>query len=239
MNRNEEDGPGAFFALRTDPGPDPDGRHLALARLYAGDGAPLAARIDTVAARLGTAERRVAASVAHLGLAARLWSTALGPAVLTGGFPGLRPEDLHWDPRLPAPDDLWHDGGILLPGTAVRIRAVVQHGHLEPLGAAVRRDTPVPARLLWGNAGSALGGAVRQLIAWARTHGRPDVAARTRALAAELFDHPDLRHTGAPHGPAFRRGTCCLYYRVPGGGLCGDCVFDAAPRRPPGRSARG
>ncbi|MFI6950068.1 (2Fe-2S)-binding protein [Streptomyces sp. NPDC050422] len=237
MDGNEEAGPGGFFALRT--APVPDGGHLALARLYAGEGAPLAHRIDTVAERLGTAERRVAASVAHLGLAARLWSIALGPAALTGGFPGLRAEDLHWDPRLPAPDDLWCGGATVLPGSAARIRDVVQYGHLAPLGEAIRRDTPVPARLLWGNAGSALAGAVRPLIAWARTHDRPDVAARTRALAAELFDHPDLRDTGAPHGPGFRRRTCCLYYRVPGGGLCGDCVFDEAPRRPPGGTGRG
>ncbi|MBW5252194.1 (2Fe-2S)-binding protein [Streptomyces sp. P01-B04] len=232
MDGNEEAGPGGFFALRTTP--VPEGGHLALARLYAGEDAPLTGRIDTVAARLGTTERRVAASVAHLGLAARLWSTALGSAVLSAGVPALRAEDLHWDPRLPAPDDLWLDGRTVLPGSAAGIRDVVQYGHLVPLGEAVRRDTPVPLRLLWGNAGSALAGAVRQLMVWARTHGRPDAAARTRALAAELFDHPDLRGTGAPHGPAYRRSTCCLYYRVPGGGLCGDCVFDEAPR--PGTS---
>ncbi|MGW4250864.1 (2Fe-2S)-binding protein, partial [Streptomyces californicus] len=49
------------------------------------------------------------------------------------------------------------------------------------------------------------------------------------ALAAELFDDEALRSTGAPHGPAFRRRSCCLYWRCPGGGLCGDCVFDSAP----------
>ncbi|MEU9094472.1 (2Fe-2S)-binding protein [Streptomyces sp. NPDC048428] len=237
MDENEAAGPGGFFALRT--APVPDGGHLALARLYAGEDAPLTARIDTVAERLGTSERRVAASVAHLGLAARLWSTALGPAALTGGFPALRAEDLHWDPRLSAPDDLRLDGGAMLPGSASRIRDAVHYGHLEPLCAAIRRDTPVPVRLLWGNAGSALAGAVRQLVVWARAHSRPDVAARTRALAAELFDHADLRDTGAPHGPGFRRRTCCLYYRVPGGGLCGDCVFDDAPRTLPGRPGPG
>ena len=30
--------------------------------------------------------------------------------------------------------------------------------------------------------------------------------------------------------PTGRRTTCCLYYRVPGGGLCGDCVFTHPPR---------
>lgn len=230
MDEPEAASVGAFFTLRATSPPD-DG-HRALARVYEGDAASLTSRIDTVAERLGTSERRVAASVAQLGLAARLWATALGPAALSGRFPDLRAENLHWDPRQQAPDDLWTESAGLLPGTADRIRDVVQYGHLEPLLAAVRRDTAVSARLLWGNAGSALAGAVRQLIGWARAHGRPDVAARARALAAELFDHPGLRDTGAPHGPGFRRRTCCLYYRGPGGGLCGDCVFDSAPGTP-------
>lgn len=230
MDEQEAASVGAFFTLRAAPSPD-DGQP-ALACLYAGETTPLTSRIDTVAERLGTAERRVAASVAHLGLAARLWSTALGPAALSGRFPDLRAEALHWDPGQQAPDDLWTESAEPLPGTAARIRDVVQYGHLEPLAAAIRRDTAVSSRLLWGNAGSALAGAVRRLIGWARAHGRPDVAARTRVLAAELFDHPDLRDTGSPHGPGFRRRNCCLYYRGPGGGLCGDCVFDSAPGTP-------
>ncbi|MFH8514405.1 (2Fe-2S)-binding protein [Streptomyces gelaticus] len=216
---------GGFFALRTTP--PPDAAHRPLARLYAGEQAPLTARIDTVAARLGTPERRVAASVAHLGLASRLWSVALGPAALTGSFPGLSPSALQWDPRHPAPDDLWLEGTESLPGTACRIREAVQYGHLVPLAEAIHRDGPLSDRLLRGNAGSALAGALRQLLAWARTHRRPEVAARARALTAELFDHPDLRNTGAPHDAAFRRRSCCLYYRTPAGGLCGDCVFES------------
>jgi hypothetical protein len=216
---------GGFFALRTTA--PPDAAHRPLARLYAGEQAPLTARIDNVAARLGTPERQVAASVAHLGLASRLWSVALGPAALTGSFPDLSPSALHWDPRHPAPDDLWLDGTESLPGTACRIREAVQYGHLVPIAEAIHRDGPLSGRLLWGNAGSALAGALRQLLAWARTHRRPEVAARARALAAELFDHPDLRNTGAPHDAAFRRRSCCLYYRTPAGGLCGDCVFES------------
>ncbi|MGN6608865.1 MAG: (2Fe-2S)-binding protein [Jatrophihabitans sp.] len=44
-----------------------------------------------------------------------------------------------------------------------------------------------------------------------------------------------------PEGGAFRRRNCCLLYRVPAAGSCGDCVLgqrtiteSAAPR--PGRS---
>ncbi|MCX4791024.1 (2Fe-2S)-binding protein [Streptomyces sp. NBC_01221] len=216
---------GGFFALRTTA--PPEGAYRPLALLYAGESAPLTARIDTVADRLRTSERRVAASVAHLGLAARLWSVALGPAALTGRLPGLSPDALYWGPGHTAPDDLWLSTSDTLPATADRIREVVQFGHLVPLAEAIHRDGSLSNRLLWGNAGSALAGALRELVAWARSHGRPDVSARARALVAELFDHPDLRNTGAPHDTAFRRRSCCLYYRCPAGGLCGDCVFES------------
>ncbi|MFJ6487372.1 (2Fe-2S)-binding protein [Streptomyces californicus] len=218
---------GGFFALRATP--VPGGGHQPLERLYAGANAPLTARVDKVAARLAAPERRVAASIAHLGLAARLWSLALGPAALLGRVPDLGPGLLHWDPSATSPDDLWLAGAAELPGTAAVIREQVQYGHLVPLAEAFRRDGNISPRLLWGNAGSALAGAVRELVAFARAQDRPDVAARARALAAELFDDEALRSTGAPHGPAFRRRSCCLYWRCPGGGLCGDCVFDSAP----------
>ncbi|MFD4015377.1 (2Fe-2S)-binding protein [Streptomyces sindenensis] len=218
---------GGFFALRTTP--VPEGGHRPLERLYAGENALLAARVDRVAARLRTPERRVAASIAHLGLAARLWSIALGPAALFGRIPALAPGDLHWDPASTSPDDLWLAGTAERPGTAARIREEVQYGHLAPLAEAFRRDGNISPRLLRGNAGSALAGAVRELVAFARAQDRPDVAARARALAAELFADEALCDTGSPHGPAFRRRSCCLYWRCPDGGLCGDCVFDRAP----------
>ncbi|MGW4256735.1 ferric iron reductase, partial [Streptomyces californicus] len=85
---------GGFFALRATP--VPGGGHQPLERLYAGANAPLTARVDKVAARLAAPERRVAASIAHLGLAARLWSLALGPAALLGRVPDLGPGLLHW-----------------------------------------------------------------------------------------------------------------------------------------------
>ncbi|MEU8675328.1 (2Fe-2S)-binding protein [Streptomyces sp. NPDC048560] len=233
MDRIDETVPGGFFTLRS--APLPGGAHRPLADLYAGDLAPLTARVDTVAARLRTPERRVAASIAHLGLAARLWSVALGPAALSGRLPDLSPGRLLWDPAHSAPDDLrlpdtpttWSTGTP--EATAERIREVVQFGHLVPLADALRAEVAISPRLLWGNAGSALAGAVRELVGWARVHGRPDAASRARSLAAELFGHPDLCSTGAPHGPAFRRRSCCLYYRCPGGGLCGDCVLEHLP----------
>ncbi|AYG79217.1 hypothetical protein DWB77_01327 [Streptomyces hundungensis] len=226
---------GGFFALRTGRAEHPG---VPLAAVYAGRTAPLTSRIDTVAARLRAPERRVAASIAHLGLAARLWSIALGPAALHGAVPDLTADRLSWDAGRSSPDDL-----LLAPGGEAREATVeclvetVLEGHLAPLGEAVRRDTPVSAALLRGNAGSALAGAVRELHGWARKAGRPEVGERARALGAALFAHPALADTGtlafAP-GPAFRRRSCCLYYRCPDGGLCGDCVFERPPRRADG-----
>ncbi|MGW7054663.1 (2Fe-2S)-binding protein [Streptomyces sp. NPDC054887] len=227
---------GGFFALRT---ATPDGgAHVPLARIYAGDTAPLTFRVDKVAARLGAPERRVAASVAQLGIAARLWSLALGPAALYGEFAALPPDELRWDPDLTSPDDLWLAAPPRpLPATAERIREVVQYGHLVPLADALCRDGRVSRALLWGNAGSALAGAARELRTWARANGRPEVGERALALAAELFRDPDLRGTGTLDAGAFRRRSCCLYYRCPSGGVCGDCVFPRAPRRSVRRSS--
>ncbi|WP_369147912.1 (2Fe-2S)-binding protein [Streptomyces sp. R44] len=227
--------PGGFFVLRT-TAPAAGGAHRPLARLYAGEDGPLTARVDHVTARIGATERRVGASVAHLGLAARLWSTALGPAALHGRFPALDPAELYWDGASAAPDDLWWAGTETRPGTVDALREAVQEAHLVPLHAALRRDGNVSPRLLRGNAGSALAGALRELTRWARAHGRPEAAERAAVLVSGLLDDPDL--AGTLRGPRLRRTTCCLYYRAPGGGLCGDCVFDHAPRtgleaRPP------
>ena len=77
-----------------------------------GSTAALDRRIDVVAGRLGTRERRVAASTVHLGLSPRLWSAALGSAALTGpGSPTSRPGAVGWNPERTAPDDLWLPAG--------------------------------------------------------------------------------------------------------------------------------
>jgi ferric iron reductase protein FhuF len=62
--------------------------------------------------------------------------------------------------------------------------------------------------------------------------GRPAAAARAADVAARLLDTGSLAGTGdrsAPSEPdrhwSFRRRSCCLFYRVPGGGTCGDCIL--------------
>ncbi|MFF1448194.1 (2Fe-2S)-binding protein [Streptomyces sp. NPDC058274] len=226
---------GGFFVLRT--GVPPRGPLPTLARAYARApvtshhdvyGDPLTFRVRKVATSLRVSETRVAASVAHQALAARLWSVTLGAAVLYGRVPDLDPRTLHWDPDGGAPDELWLSQVRALPVTA--IDEVVREGHLVPLAAALRARYAVAPRLLWGNAGSALAATVRQIARWAHANDRPEAADRARALGAGLFAHPDL--AGTLDAGTLRRRSCCLYYRAPGGGLCGDCCFDRPPGRP-------
>ncbi|MFF3905790.1 (2Fe-2S)-binding protein [Streptomyces sp. NPDC001848] len=221
---------GGFFVLRT--GAPARGAPPTLAQAYAsgppeGGADPLAVRIRKVARTLRAPELRVAASLAHQGLAARLWSVALGCAALYGRLPDLDPRLLRWDPEGSMPDDLWLSDVRPLP--VASLDTVVREGHLAPLTAALGARHRISPGLLWGNAGSALAGSVRTLDRWARKYGRADVAERARSLAAALFAHPDLSGTLDP--ATGRRRSCCLHYRLPAGGLCGDCCFD----RPPGR----
>ncbi|WP_432014619.1 (2Fe-2S)-binding protein [Streptomyces cucumeris] len=245
---------GPFFALRTgapagDSGPGAEG-YVPLGAVYRTEGdraAPaLLARIDTVGTTLRTDERRVAASLVFQGLAARLWSLTLAPAALHGRVPDLRPDALWWNPARMAPDDLWHPGPWRTHGEPAGVAgqlAHTAHVHLLPLHHAVRTACPVSGRLLWGNAASALAGSLRVFHDWCRARGRGDAADRATALVRTLLQTPPLTGTGtlttAPL--AFRRRTCCLYYRVPGGGLCGDCGLSRAPRteRGAGHSGEG
>ncbi|WP_205523190.1 (2Fe-2S)-binding protein [Streptomyces sp. RLB3-17] len=229
---------GGFFVLHT--GVPPRAPLPTLAQAYASPrdddprdvwSDPLNFRVRKVAASLRAPEPRIAVSVAQQGLAARLWSVSLGAAALYGRLPDLDPGLLRWDPDGSAPDDLWLSEVRALPVAA--IGEVVRDGHLAPLAAALHTRHRMSEGLLWGNAGSALAGAWRQLHRWAEANGRTDVADRARALAVDLFTHPDLSATVDPR--TLRRRSCCLYYRLPGGGLCGDCCFD----RPPGRTRGG
>ncbi|MFC5212605.1 (2Fe-2S)-binding protein [Streptomyces coerulescens] len=227
---------GGFFVLRAvaEPLRPPATLAQAYARpAFPEDQDPLTFRVRKVGNALRAPEPRIAASAAQQGLAARLWSVTLGCAALYGAVPDLDPRLLRWDPDAGAPDDLWLTEVRPRPADAATVAGIVLHGHLEPLGAALRSRYRVADGLLWGNAGSALAGAARQLDQWARTHGRTDVAACSRALTAELLAHPLLAGTGTLTAAGFRRRSCCLYYRVPGGGVCGDCCFTRAPRSSP------
>lgn len=220
---------GPFFTVRT--GPAAPGRR-PVAALYAGDPA-LTDRIAQVAEALGCSDR-VAASVTYQGLAALLVSAPFAAAVVHGVLPTLTPSTLHWSPGTGSPWEQWcpAPGGVALPGPAdaadALLSAVVE-AHLVPLARAVRAHVSVSERVLLGNAASTVAAARRLVTAqW------PGSADRATQVAARMLEVGTLAGTGeriAPRPPdrvwSFRRRSCCLYHRVPGGGLCGDCVLSA------------
>lgn len=169
----------------------------------------LSGAAQRICRRLGGVPTRVGESTYVLGLAARLWGATLGPVVRDGVLP-----DPH---QLRVRDE---DGALQL-GLA-RLRGWRDVTPDDLLGTVIEVLSPVVAssklsdRLLWGNVASALHAAPRVLeLPGART------------WADEMLGIPPLRGEMA----AGRRGTCCLFYEVPGGGLCGDCVLTRVPAR--------
>ncbi|WP_433355921.1 ATP-binding cassette domain-containing protein [Microtetraspora malaysiensis] len=200
-----------------------------LADLFTDPGV-LETRIGETAERLNTTETRVAASILFQGIAARMWSPALGAAIAHDLLVDLDPGRVHWQavtggplPLRAADLDGWR---VRDPARiAERLHRTVVSGLLEPLAAAVQQVVKIAPGLLWGNAASALAGSVRTL---ARV--RPELTGAVVALGRELLALGPLRDTGelaepAPGHPFFVRRSCCLYYRLPGGGKCGDCAL--------------
>ncbi len=189
----------------------------------------LAAMGEDHARRLRTGERRVAGSILFQGLATRLWSPVIGCAG-EGLLLDLDPALVRWWRRPEGPIGLCVPdlGGWRLADPAHSVELVadaVLERHLRPMVQSLRRVVRVAEGLLWGNIASALMGAV--LVT--ELSGR-DGADATRALAHALLDLPALRGTGTfGVGGEFRRASCCLYYRVPGGALCGDCGLRTLP----------
>jgi FhuF 2Fe-2S C-terminal domain/Ferric iron reductase FhuF-like transporter len=238
----ESDAVGGFFAVSTRDaeGVDPSWRPLATLLAVPGPGPdPLADRLAAVAGGLDTG-RRVAASLLAQSVAARPASILLATAA-AGVLPDLSPSTvLHARPWAGGPMPLWADperlrgtdlgalGGPDDPRVAALVADVLAREHIAPLVAGVRARASVSPRVLWGNAASALAGAVRVL-----GEARPDRHAAALALARGVLARAPFAGLGEfvadpahPSGLGFARTTCCLYYRVPGGGTCSDCVLD-------------
>ena len=183
------------------------------------DPAVLTARIAAIQAYLATGGGqpavRVAASVTHLGLLARLVSPTLGIAAVTGEFPALDLADVWWQPEL---------GGTFPLSVHYRpdgSAAAFVDGPLRTLTA--RFD--MSGKVLWGNVASAINGAAAMLAST-----RPELADRAAALATDLLSTPLLRDTNTSRANgSFQRRSCCLIYLAAAepnrNAVCGDCVL--------------
>ncbi|MEU8820744.1 (2Fe-2S)-binding protein [Actinoplanes sp. NPDC048796] len=156
-------------------------------------------------------EERVVASITFLGLASRLLSPVLGAAVAGGALPVPDPAKLWWRPVAGGPIPFAQRGLTAVEGGRVPGLELV-----EPVLEVFRRRFVLSPKVLWGNVASALGGAAAMI-------GRPEAA----PLVAAALDLVQLRGMATWDGSRLARRNCCLYYRIPGGGTCGDCVLAA------------
>ncbi|WP_157963555.1 (2Fe-2S)-binding protein [Actinocorallia populi] len=214
---------GGFFHLSSGPG---DASWRPLAELFT-DRAALEERLARTLGLLEIDEPRVAASLIQMGFASRLWSPVVGAAVLHGRVLEWTPDSLRGQavPTGPLP--------LRLPSPKVRPAgddpAAVIHRDvtalLESLAVPLQRLVKIPTRLLWDNAASALAGTTLVLALQRPEHAADAIALARRILALPPFEAAHRLTEPVPGRPSFTRAACCLYYRVPGSGKCGDCAL--------------
>ena len=195
----------------------------------------------------GAVEFRVAASVTHLGVAARLISPVLATAVLFGWVPRMEPAEVAWRPVLGGPLPLSLPASALAgrgdqpserhpgeeqPGD----RQLASELRLSLLQGPVRALTEVTAAMsvspivLDGNIASAVNAAAAMIAA-----ARPGLATRAAAVRRTVLNAPQLAGTWTGGAEGFRRRSCCLIYRASPAAtsaVCGDCVLNATSAGP-------
>ncbi|MGH3900004.1 MAG: (2Fe-2S)-binding protein [Pseudonocardiaceae bacterium] len=209
---------GPFFAVHLN---QPDNAALSIAEW-----------ISSAAGRLGTQDLRVAASILFQGMAARLWSPVLGCLATVGIVLDL-PAPTQWQLRADGGVEpcVPHPGGWMATNdpddVAALVERIVIRNVLQPLAVQVRAEQPLAHGLLWGNVASALVGSLRVL----QRGGAGDPL--TVAVVLRLLDASPLAGTAILDAAGklddFRRRSCCLYYRIPGGDRCGDCALHRTP----------
>ncbi|MCP2339829.1 (2Fe-2S)-binding protein [Actinomadura rupiterrae] len=205
---------GPYFGITTDPNEEVDPTWRPLPET---DPHHLNTLIDQYAQRLGTDDRRVAASILFQGIASRLWSPVVACAA-QGVVPNL--ETLHWRWAPGAPIALWLADPTGWPASPDKAFETVVNGHLNPLREMLLKVVKLADGLIWGNAASALAGTLYA------TRLAPDLAPTLTPFVQALLKRPPL-DTAGDFGPrGFIRRSCCLYYKVPPGGeMCGDCAL--------------
>ncbi|MUL81344.1 MULTISPECIES: (2Fe-2S)-binding protein [unclassified Mycolicibacterium] len=168
---------------------------------------------------------KAAASSVHLSITARLLSPVIGAAVCADAIPLLTLDSLFWQrdsshrPPLGAARVEWASETDVHRAAAIIAGSVIGNV-LNLLNETMRLAESLPPQAMWGNIASAANGAVTVLA-----QSRPDAEPRGRDLINALIATEPLRGTADGVGARFRRRSCCLFYQVPAGGYCGDCVL--------------
>jgi len=220
---------GPYFAVEVHrPGSPLRPPWQSLGELTVSPGA-LAGRIGEVRERLAAAagcpgaavEFRVAASIAQLGLCARLLSPALGAAAAGRTLP-VDVGQARWVPALGGPFRLSLAEAAVDAEAGTAATAALLAGPITQIVRAVEAMAVSP-RVLWGSVASAVNGAATMIVA-----ARPDLAGPAAEAAAAMLSYPALARTyqGRPL-TGFRRRNCCLIYRLSPAApaYCGDCVL--------------
>jgi FhuF 2Fe-2S C-terminal domain len=188
-------------------------------------------RSALAADRPDAVEFRVAASVTHLGVAARLISPVLGTAVLLGRVPRMDPAEVYWQPVLGGPLPLSLPASALArygdqPGAgqlASELRQSLLKGPVRTL-TGVTAAMSVSPIVLQGNIASAVNAAAAMIAA-----ARPGLATQAATLRSALLSAPELAGTWTGSAAGFRRRSCCLIYRAAPAAtsaVCGDCILN-------------
>ncbi len=131
-------------------------------------------------------------------------------------FIGLHRADGSADLLLPAPT-----GGVRVDSEQQLVQALYEAAvqrNLEPFADGLGGVKLAPG-LLYGNAASAMVAATHSLYGM-----RPDLRDHATRVARALLQTGKLADTGTVKGNlAFRRRSCCLYYRIADGSKCADC----------------
>jgi ferric iron reductase protein FhuF len=177
-------------------------------------------------------DERAVASLDSLAMVARLIAPPFAAAVLTGMVPVLDMGGVRWQDVIGGPIPVAFVGADVAVADrpqelAGLLDACVIQPVVAPLVDAFGTQFRLSAKVLWGNAASALGGAATMLATAGGEH-----AQRALRVAEDLLGGGSLRGHGRyvrpwPERPErfFVRHSCCLFYRIPGGGTCADCVL--------------